>query len=152
MDGIFGLAAFGFWMFIGAAAVAGIWDGVRKRDAEHETLRRMIESGREFDADTLDRLMSLSQDRDRQPDRDFRIAALWVIPAAPGLLLLGLILGAAVPAQAGLVQGARGTRRTAAGGAHDDDGVFFRQSLRLLFNDAACTEIYTLYLHDALPI
>ena len=31
MNGLFGLAAFGFWMFIGAAAVAGIWDGGRKK-------------------------------------------------------------------------------------------------------------------------
>jgi hypothetical protein len=92
-----GLAALAFWGFLAAVVVAGIWYDLRRRESQQETVRRMIESGREFDADTLDRLMNLSQDRDRQPDRDFRIAALWIIPAAPGLLLLGLILGAAVP-------------------------------------------------------
>ena len=40
-----GLAALGFWTFIAAIIVAGIWDGIRKREAQHETLRRMIESG-----------------------------------------------------------------------------------------------------------
>ena len=35
-----GLAALGFWTFIAAIIVAGIWDGIRKREAQHETLRR----------------------------------------------------------------------------------------------------------------
>ena len=54
MNGIFGLAAFGFWMFIGAATVAGIWDGVRKLYAEHETLRRLSESGKKTDQAMVD--------------------------------------------------------------------------------------------------
>ena len=45
-----GLGAIGFWLFIAAVVVAGIWFYVRKREAEHETLRRMIdESGRNID-------------------------------------------------------------------------------------------------------
>ncbi|HKJ21302.1 MAG: DUF6249 domain-containing protein [Gammaproteobacteria bacterium] len=85
MDGIFGLAAFGFWMFVGAAAVAGIWDGVRKRDAEHETLRRMIESGKEPDKAMLDKLIG-SQ---KKPERDLKVGGLIVIFVAPGLALMG---------------------------------------------------------------
>ena len=27
-----GIAAFGFWLFIAAAVVGGIWEGVRKRE------------------------------------------------------------------------------------------------------------------------
>lgn len=92
-----GLAALAFWGFLAAVVVAGIWYDIRRRESQQETVRRMIESGREFDAETLDQLLSLSQDRDKRPDEDFRIAALWVLPVAPGLLLLGLILGAAVP-------------------------------------------------------
>lgn len=92
-----GLAALAFWGFLAAVVVAGIWYDIRRRESQQETVRRMIESGREFDANTLDRLLAVSQDRDKRPDRDFRVAALWVLPAAPGLLLLGLILGAAVP-------------------------------------------------------
>jgi hypothetical protein len=85
MDGIFGLAAFGFWMFIGAAAVAGIWDGVRKRDAEHETLRRMIESGKEPDKAMVDKLIGSR----KKPERDLKVGGLIVIFVAPGLALMG---------------------------------------------------------------
>jgi hypothetical protein len=85
MNGIFGLAAFGFWMFIGAAAVAGIWDGVRKRDAEHETLRRMIESGKQPDQAMVDKLLGSR----KKPERDLKVGGLIVIFVAPGLALMG---------------------------------------------------------------
>ena len=85
MNGIFGLAAFGFWMFIGAAAVAGIWDGVRKRDAEHETLRRMIESGKEPDKALVDKLIGSR----KKPERDLKVGGLIVVFIAPGLALMG---------------------------------------------------------------
>ena len=85
MNGIFGLAAFGFWMFIGAAAVAGIWDGVRKRDAEHETLRRMIESGKEPDKAMVDKLIGSG----KKPERDLKVGGLIVVFIAPGLALMG---------------------------------------------------------------
>jgi hypothetical protein len=85
MNGIFGLAAFGFWMFIAAAAVAGIWDGVRKREAEHETLRRMIEAGKQPDPATIDKLLG----HKKEPARDLKVAGLIVSFAAPGLAVMG---------------------------------------------------------------
>ena len=85
MDGIFGLAAFGFWMFIAAAAVGGIWDGVRKRDAQHETLRRLIESGKQPDPELIDKLLGTN----KEPARDLKVAGLIVIFVAPGLALMG---------------------------------------------------------------
>jgi hypothetical protein len=88
-SGIFGLAAFGFWMFIAAAAVGGIWDGVRKRDAEHETLRRMIESGKEPDPALVDKLLGTR----KQPERDLKVAGLIVLFVAPGLAVMGLLIG-----------------------------------------------------------
>ncbi len=89
MDGsIFGLAAFGFWMFVAAAAVGGIWDGVRKRDAEHETLRRMIESGKNPDPQLVSKLIGSA----KQPARDLRVAGLIVIFVAPGLALMGWVI------------------------------------------------------------
>jgi len=84
-SGIFGLAAFGFWMFIAAAAVGGIWDGVRKRDAQHETLRRLIESGKEPDPALVDKLLGT----DKKPARDLKVGGLIVIFAAPGLAVMG---------------------------------------------------------------
>ena len=89
MDGgIFGLAAFGFWLFVAAAAVGGIWDGIRKRDAEHETLRRMIESGKEPDQELVDKLVGSR----KQPARDLKVAGLIVIFVAPGLALMGWVM------------------------------------------------------------
>ena len=89
MEGIFGLAAFGFWMFIAAAAVAGIWDGVRKRDAEHETLRRMIESGKQPSPDVIDKLLG----HKKEPARDLKVAGLIVSFVAPGLAVMGVLIG-----------------------------------------------------------
>ena len=88
MEGIFGLAAFGFWMFIAAASVAGIWDGVRKREAEHETLRRMIEAGKQPDTETIDKLLG----HKKQPARDLKVAGLITAFVAPGLAVLGFVL------------------------------------------------------------
>lgn len=88
MEGIFGLAAFGFWMFVAAAVVAGVWDGVRKREAEHETLRRMIESGKQPDSKMIDALLG----HKKEPARDLRVAGLIVSFVAPGLALMGLMI------------------------------------------------------------
>lgn len=88
-SGIFGLAAFGFWMFIAAAAVGGIWDGVRKRDAEHETLRRIIESGKQPDPQVIEKLLG----HKKAPARDLKVGGLIVLFVAPGLALMGYIIG-----------------------------------------------------------
>ena len=92
-SGIFGLAALGFWMFIAAVSVGGIWDGVRKREAEHETLRRMIESGKTPDQALVDKLLGHKKD----PARDLKVAGLIVIFVAPGLALMGWLIGLAQP-------------------------------------------------------
>lgn len=89
MEGIFGLAALGFWLFIAAAVVGGIWDGIRKREAEHETLRRMIESGKEPDPELLNKLLG----HKKAPERDLKVGGLIVIFVAPGLALMGWVIG-----------------------------------------------------------
>jgi hypothetical protein len=91
-----GLAALAFWGFLAAVVVAGIWYDQRKRESQQETLRRMFESGRDLRPDVVDRMLALS-DENKRPDRDFKIAALWILPTAPGLFLLGLVLGAIAP-------------------------------------------------------
>lgn len=85
MEGIFGLAAFGFWMFIAAVSVGGIWDGIRKREAEHETLRRMIESGKEPDPAIIDTLLG----HKKEPERDLKVGGLITFSVAPGMALMG---------------------------------------------------------------
>ena len=44
-----GLAALAFWGFLASIIVAGIWYDIRKREAQHETVRRLFESGQPID-------------------------------------------------------------------------------------------------------
>ena len=87
-----GLTTFGFWMFIAACVVGGIWDGVRKREAQHETLRRIIESGKPIDEDLMDKV--LDGGRKERPDRDLKVAGMIVTAVSPGLLALGYFVDA----------------------------------------------------------
>ena len=80
-------------MFVGACVVGGIWDGIRKRDAQHETLRRMLESGQPLDEALVNKVLGA----DKRLDRDLRVSGLIVLAVAPGLLLLGWILSLQTP-------------------------------------------------------
>jgi len=84
-----GLAALAFWGFIASVVVAGIWSEVRKRDAQHETMRRIVESGQPLDDAVVDKIFQ----GDKRIDRDLRTAGLIVIFVAPGLAVLGWFLG-----------------------------------------------------------
>jgi uncharacterized protein DUF6249 len=84
-----GLAAAAFWGFIAAIVVAGIWYSIRKNEAQHETLRRMIDSDKALDQALLDKLLSASNGGSDHLDRDLRVAGLICLFTAPGLALLG---------------------------------------------------------------
>jgi len=88
-----GLASLAFWGFIASVVVAGIWYDIRKREAQHETVRRLVESGKPIDAALMDRLLSTgSSERDRL-DRGFKVTGLIMIPSAIGIAVFGKILG-----------------------------------------------------------
>lgn len=86
-----GLAAMGFWLFIAIVVAAGIWDNIRKRDAQHETLRRAIESGKPIDKEMTNTLLSLPGDN-KSLDRDLKVGGLITLFIAPGLVLMGWIM------------------------------------------------------------
>ena len=89
MEGFgFGLAAFAFWGFIASCVIGGIWYAIREKETQHETLRRIIESGREVDAEVIDRVMS---DGGKSED-DLRVGGYITMSVAPGLALLGSVL------------------------------------------------------------
>ena len=75
-SGFIGIASLGFWAFLAACVVGGIWDGVRKREEQHETLRRLVESGKPIDEALVDRVLG----NDKRPDRDLKVAGLIVMP------------------------------------------------------------------------
>ncbi len=112
-----GLAAIAFWGFVAACVVAGIWDSIRKRDAQHETIRRLIESGQPLDEEVM-RKLSLSGDSgDKRHDRDFYVTGLWLLPVSVGLALFGLILGSQVPAALAPILGAAALTASLGAGA-----------------------------------
>lgn len=88
-----GLAALAFWVFIAAVSVAGVWENIRKREAKHETVRRLVESGQKIDSDLMDKLIGLTDNKSERPDRVFFITGLWVLPVAVGMAFFGLVMG-----------------------------------------------------------
>ena len=86
-----GLGALGFWLFIAMIVVAGIWDNIRKREAQHETLRRAIESGQPLDDELVDKLLAITSGN-KNLARDLKVSALILAFIAPGMALLGWFL------------------------------------------------------------
>ena len=86
-----GLGAFGFWIFIGAVVVAGIWYDAKRKESQQQTLRRIVESGRDFDQAIIDRVIGVSE-AEKQA-QDLKVAAYIVLPLAPGMLIMGLFIG-----------------------------------------------------------
>ncbi len=86
-----GLGAFGFWLFIAACVLGGIWDAARKRESQQETLRRLIESGRDINPEVIDQVMRAGR-RDDTVARDLKVAGLIVGCISPGLAVMGLLL------------------------------------------------------------
>ena len=91
-----GLGALGFWLFIAAVVVAGIWFDVRRRETEQETLRRVVESGQTIDSAVIDKLLKVGGGQSRT-DRDLKVSGLIVISLAPGIAILGWFLAKLQP-------------------------------------------------------
>ena len=85
------LAGMGFWLFLAAVVVAGIWFDTRKRESQQETLRRIVESGQKVDQETIDKMLAAGGGSTRA-DRDLKVSGLIVMFVAPGLAILGWFL------------------------------------------------------------
>jgi hypothetical protein len=92
-----GMAAIAFWGFIAAVVFATYWDASKKRETQQETLRRVIESGREIDEELVNKLLSVNKASAGRMDRDFKVTALWILPVSPGLAIFGYILSFQAP-------------------------------------------------------
>ena len=127
MDGLgAGLGAFAFWAFIATMAVAGIWDGAKKRQAQHETLRRMLESNKPVDEELLARLMG---EKPQRPDRDLAVAAIIVFAIAIGLVVLAVALSGVAPKALMPLLGSAGLCACVAGGLKVASGYYRRVRL-----------------------
>lgn len=87
-----GLGSLGFWVFLSAVVVARTWFDARKREAQQETLRRIVESGQQLDVAVIDRMLGASEGNSR-PDRDLKVAGIITMFVSPGLVILGWFLG-----------------------------------------------------------
>ncbi|MCZ6618608.1 MAG: hypothetical protein O7E57_10795 [Gammaproteobacteria bacterium] len=84
-----GLGALGFWLFIATVIAVGVWSSIRKRETQHETIRRAIESGRDIDPELADKLLTLTGTGSKELDRDLKVSGWIVLFLAPGMVLLG---------------------------------------------------------------
>ena len=88
MDAIVNFGAIGFWIFLAACVVSGMWFDARKRESQQETLRRLVESGKDIDSALIDKLVD-SGNKDERTDDGLKTAGLIVVFVAPGLIALG---------------------------------------------------------------
>ena len=84
-----GLGALGFWLFIASIIAVGVWSSIRKRESQHETIRRAIESGQDIDPELADKLLTLTRSESKELDRDLKVSGWIVLFLAPGMVLLG---------------------------------------------------------------
>ena len=87
-----GLAALGFWFFIAAIIVAGIWYDIAKRRTQHETLRRIVESGQAIDQDVLDRILASTDGGGQRLERELMVYGLVTLFVAPGIAVLAWLI------------------------------------------------------------
>ncbi|MBT8067737.1 MAG: hypothetical protein KJO09_10885 [Gammaproteobacteria bacterium] len=91
MGDAMGYGALGFWLFLAAVVVAGIWFDARKRESDQETLRRIVESGQRLDQAAIDKILKAGSGSNRV-DRDLKVGGLITLAVAPGLFILGYFL------------------------------------------------------------
>jgi hypothetical protein len=95
-----GLAALGFWIMVAAIVVGGIWYDIRKKEAQHQTLRRMIDSDQPIDEQMVNKLLGVIDGGSKQSQQEMKaslkIGGVILLFIAPGLALLGLFIGQAL--------------------------------------------------------
>ncbi|MEL7296108.1 MAG: hypothetical protein AAGJ86_00530 [Pseudomonadota bacterium] len=85
------LGMFGFWMFIAACVIAGIWSEVKGKETKQETLRRIVESGRDIDPDMVEQLIGKSDRKDSE--RELRVGSYIMGGVSGGVLIFSAFLG-----------------------------------------------------------
>lgn len=85
------LAGFGFWMFIAAVVVGGMWFDARKREAQQETLRRLVEGGKHVDEAVLEKMLALGNKAEKN-DQDLITAGIIVLFVGGGLYVFGWLM------------------------------------------------------------
>jgi hypothetical protein len=88
--------ALGFWIFLAALIVGGMWKESRQNAEKHETLRRIMEKTGEIDEAKLKELFSPEPDEETKPGggyRALRITGTIIMFVAAGLAVIFLTAG-----------------------------------------------------------
>ena len=88
-----GLASLSFWFFIGAIVIGGIWNDIRKKDAQQKTIRSIIESGKDIDVEVVNTILAKTETDPAETSYDLKIASIIVFFVSIGLGIFGLVLG-----------------------------------------------------------
>ena len=92
-------ASAGFWIFIAAIVVAGIWKDSRAKAEKHETLRRIVEKTGTVNEAQLKELFSEPPSKESKPGYNYRAArvtgaiVLSISAAMATFFLIAVILG-----------------------------------------------------------
>jgi hypothetical protein len=89
------LGALGFWIFLAAAVVGGMWVDARKKAEKHETLRRIVEKTGTIDEAKLKELFSEKPAAEPKPGSGYRalrvLGTIVMFVAAAILTFFGVV-------------------------------------------------------------
>jgi hypothetical protein len=86
-----------FWIFIGAAAVAGIITDYKRRRGGVEVLRMAIEKGQQLDPALIEKLTSYQQSSERIEPIHIKLAGIIAVASGVGICLLACFVSAVAP-------------------------------------------------------
>lgn len=95
---VFSLGSLGFWIFVSALVVGGMWNDARKRADKHETLRRIVEKTGTIDEAKLKELFR-DDDDEAKPGTNYRslritgVIAMFAGAAMMAFFLLPALMG-----------------------------------------------------------
>ena len=91
------LVGIAFWIFIGAAAVAGIVTDYKRRRGSIDVLRMAIEKGQQLDPAIIEKLTLNEQRSDQVNPVHVKLGGIITIAAGIGLCLLSFFIGHIAP-------------------------------------------------------
>jgi hypothetical protein len=95
MDGY--LVGVAFWLFVAAAAVAGIVAEYKKRRLGVDLLRTSIERGQPLDPGLVERIFAASERQDRIDPMNLKLGGIITVAAGCGVVILAFFISEVAP-------------------------------------------------------
>ena len=91
MELVASIGALGFWLFLAVVVGGAMWFDARKKEAQQETLRRLVESGQNIDPTVVDKM--LRSGGNERKDRDLKVSGIITIGVGVGLGVFAWFIG-----------------------------------------------------------